>query len=204
MCAGYARAFLYLCKKAGIEAVYVTGSARGEAHAWNLVNIGGAYYWVDPTWGDPVFARENQSSSASDENINYNFLCVSDEELLPTHTINHKASDDRSAPEVFEYPECTDNSLNYYVRAGSYFAEYDYEKIYSYIKNKFENNIYTGIELKFKTHEAYDAALSDFLTSEDPGIMKVFQDVNPQYSGSVSWSYSYSEESNYFKVSLKK
>lgn len=51
VCAGYARAFQYLMHQLGIPCYYCTGYS-GEDHAWNIVQIGGAYYNVDVTWDD--------------------------------------------------------------------------------------------------------------------------------------------------------
>ena len=67
VCAGYSRAFQYLCKASGIECAYIEGMAYGfqdddeEAHAWNLVKLDDGYYWIDVTWGDPVFAGEQDN-----------------------------------------------------------------------------------------------------------------------------------------------
>lgn len=52
VCAGYARAFQIACLESGIPCYYVTGTSRGENHAWNIVQIDGKYYNVDPTWDD--------------------------------------------------------------------------------------------------------------------------------------------------------
>ena len=49
ICAGYSRAFQYLCKKAGIKCATVRGQTN-ETHAWNFVELNGKYYWVDVTW----------------------------------------------------------------------------------------------------------------------------------------------------------
>ena len=54
VCAGYAFAFQYLLMRAGIESFYVTGTSHGENHAWNIAKIDGDWYYVDPTWDDPV------------------------------------------------------------------------------------------------------------------------------------------------------
>ena len=40
-------------QKLGIPAAYIVGYA-GEAHAWNLLQLGGEYYCMDVTWDDPV------------------------------------------------------------------------------------------------------------------------------------------------------
>ena len=53
VCAGYARAYQLLMQEAGIPCEYVSGYAGG-GHAWNVVEIDGAWYHVDTTWDDPV------------------------------------------------------------------------------------------------------------------------------------------------------
>ena len=53
VCAGYAHAFQYCMQKLGIPAAYIVGYA-GEAHAWNLLQLGGEYYCMDVTWDDPL------------------------------------------------------------------------------------------------------------------------------------------------------
>jgi len=51
VCAGYSRAFQYLCQKLGIPAYYCAGNA-GEPHAWNIIKLGDGFYNVDSTWDD--------------------------------------------------------------------------------------------------------------------------------------------------------
>ena len=51
VCAGYARAFQYLCQQLGIPCYYCTGFA-GEDHAWNIIKQGDYYRNVDVTWDD--------------------------------------------------------------------------------------------------------------------------------------------------------
>lgn len=50
-CAGIASAFYVLCKRNHIPVRYVIGWADGECHAWNRVEIGGKWYWIDATLG---------------------------------------------------------------------------------------------------------------------------------------------------------
>ena len=56
VCEGYARAFAYLAKIAGVDAVNIPGYATTdegtEGHMWNGVLIDGVYYAVDATWND--------------------------------------------------------------------------------------------------------------------------------------------------------
>lgn len=61
VCEGYARLFVELARHAGLRALYVTGEVREEhgalaaiGHAWNAVEVQGAWYLLDVTWDDPV------------------------------------------------------------------------------------------------------------------------------------------------------
>ena len=54
VCAGYARAFQYIMMQLGIPTYYVTGTADGEEHAWNIVKLNDGYYNVDVTWDDEL------------------------------------------------------------------------------------------------------------------------------------------------------
>ena len=51
VCQGYADAAWYLLDKLGISSTIITGTANNESHAWNLVHLDGAYYYMDVTWG---------------------------------------------------------------------------------------------------------------------------------------------------------
>ncbi len=60
VCYGYATALKVLLDRAGVNNAFVEGTAYndknlpyGERHAWNYVEIDGAWYALDPTWDDP-------------------------------------------------------------------------------------------------------------------------------------------------------
>lgn len=93
VCAGYAYTMKYLCDKAGIDCIVVSGKADGDDHAWNMVKIGGDYYHVDVTWDDPVGM----------DRLRYYYFNLSDEMMA----VNH--SWDRNL-----YPQCTATQYNYY------------------------------------------------------------------------------------------
>lgn len=52
VCTGYSRAFMMLCRAAGIPAIYVASEAMN--HSWNYVYDGHSWRYIDVTWDDPV------------------------------------------------------------------------------------------------------------------------------------------------------
>ena len=45
VCDGYSKAYDFLCKKAGLETIYVTSFE--QMHAWNMICIDNAWYHID-------------------------------------------------------------------------------------------------------------------------------------------------------------
>lgn len=192
VCAGYSRAFQYLCQKANMDCTYVSGYTKNnENHAWNLVKLSDQYYWVDVTWGDPVYAGEK------DNETNYNFFLVDDEHFLQTHVIENKYEMN------FNFPKCTDNSLNYYRLHHSYFDEYDAKTISEYFRAKFKNNIYHEIELKFRNKEQFDNFLYYYIQKTDAYIYDDIKAVNPLFFGTMYINYTIIEDANYVKINVE-
>lgn len=56
VCEGYALAFAYLAKQAGLDVVSIPGYAKAngktEGHLWNAVRMDGVLYAMDVTWND--------------------------------------------------------------------------------------------------------------------------------------------------------
>lgn len=122
VCQGYAKATQYLLDRLGIECALVLGTVdTGEVHAWNLVKLDGSYYYVDTTWGDASYqvSGEEEVSDYVMPEINYDYLCVTTEELLRTHTLNGQ----------IPMPLCEATENNYYVQEGALFVTYDREQM---------------------------------------------------------------------------
>ncbi len=190
VCAGYSRALQYLLGKAGVFCTYVTGEALGnERHAWNLVRIGEDYYYVDVTWGDPVFQTQEEGEEA--DNIIYDYMCCDDEQLFMTHTPDSDVA----------LPACTHMEWNYYVVNDMYYTTYD--------KDVLQKKMNDGIAAKEKTcvfkfasaslyKEAHDEILNDLMKTgarnlaRQYGLSKVqyqYQDDDRLNKITIFWNY---------------
>lgn len=175
VCQGYAKAMQYLLEKAGVFCTLVIGSVSGgEGHAWNLVRMDGNYYYVDTTWGDASYQREEglqDTWTRSFPDINYDYLGVTTEQLLRTHILNN----------VVELPLCESMDCNYYVREGTYLTECAEETLKQLFDAKFWNN--GGyITLKASTEEVY-VKLRQLLVEEQ----RIFEFIR-QADGTVAYS----------------
>lgn len=119
VCNGYAKAAQYLLNDLGIPCIIINGATNGEPHAWNIVEIDGAYYHMDTTWGDPSYYSSTDSEKEGAPNIDYSYLCVTDAEIGKNHTIDQE----------FTLPACTATKDNYFVREGHYLDGYEEGRI---------------------------------------------------------------------------
>lgn len=187
VCAGYAKAFQYLMDRLGVPAIYVTGTARGSSHAWNLVRCGGRYYHVDATWGDPVYQTEEGESSPEWENITYDYMCCSDAEIYRTH----------AADEKYSLPECTDMEWNYYVVNGIYRTGYDREETLEILNQ----NIYRAgnpTVFKYPDESTYQTARDEILGE----LVHIAARNLCSYYGKEQVEYYYQEQPELCKLTI--
>lgn len=83
VCDGYAEAFALLMETAGIPVKIVTGTALDgdspfEPHAWNLVQLAGAWYHIDCTWDD------------AGDSVSHTYFLCDDTAISATHTWDAK------------------------------------------------------------------------------------------------------------------
>lgn len=76
VCAGYARAYVLLCRAAGLDAIYIADMDMN--HGWNAVRLAGKDYFIDCTFDDPVPDRGDEVSDA--------YFMLDADALAKTHT----------------------------------------------------------------------------------------------------------------------
>lgn len=79
VCDGYASAAQLLFSLCGIESINISGTSRGEGHAWNMVKLDNQYYHIDTTWDDPV-------SSTGIDYLKYDYYNLNDSEISSDHS----------------------------------------------------------------------------------------------------------------------
>lgn len=165
VCQGYAKAVQYLLSGLDIPCVLVNGQVHGgESHAWNLVQIDGAWYYLDATWGDASYqiTEEDAVNTASLPTVNYDYLCVTTEQLLKTHRIEG----------VVPLPECTSMEANYYVMEGAYFTEYEEAGVRAFFERGYEEGR-RDITLKCAEAKVFNTFLEQLITNQ-----KIFDFMN--------------------------
>lgn len=165
VCQGYAKTAQLLLNRLGVNCTMVQGLVKdGEGHAWNMVQVDGQYYYMDPTWGDASYQVMNMEvNNVRIPNISYDYLCVTGADLFRTHTLDS----------IVPMPECNSTAANYYVREGCYFTAYDESRISSLIQKSIAEN---REELYFKCADAN--VYQTFKTSliEEEGIFDYLGD----------------------------
>ena len=157
VCQGYAKAAQYLLNRLSVACTLVFGEVEdAKGHAWNLVKADGDYYYLDTTWGD-VSCRAGDSRGTETEMpiINYDYLCITTEQLLRTHQITQK----------LPLPVCTQQKDNYYVKEGCYFTAYDEEQLQREFEEAFGKEPYP-VALKCDNTETYELMCRKLLTEQ--------------------------------------
>ncbi len=123
VCEGYAKSMQILLSELGIQAYIIRGEADGVGHMWNVVNIEGEWYHLDPTWDD------------TDDGVMYEYFNVTTETITQNHTISDSVTsidfesidDGLSVKYNFFIPDCTSEEMNYYNVDGFLLSEFNDE-----------------------------------------------------------------------------
>lgn len=121
VCQGYAEAFQYLCKHAGIQNILVTGQADNsqgmQPHAWNMVKMDNSFYQFDITWGEPNYQMADTVTEQVKWDISYKYFAMTDAEMKLDHTIDMEME--------ISLPKCNSTENNYYIHEGYYYETLD-------------------------------------------------------------------------------
>lgn len=114
-CAGYAKSMQYLCDKAGIDCMVITGTNdQGTSHAWNKVKVEGEWYNLDTTWDDPILKTPVTNY------LRYSYFLVPDEWINEKSHFNINTVSLKSGEKVtyYEPPKATATAQNYFIKNG--------------------------------------------------------------------------------------
>lgn len=177
ICTGYARATQLLLTLQGVQATLITGHANNGNHAWVFVPLDGEYYFVDSTWGDPIM-----SSGDEINNLTYNYLCVTTEELTRSHEID--------VP--YPVPECTATKYNYYYYNNLVYYSADYAAFYALASEAYlSGDVKIAVKIPEETlgEEIFSSIRAGYFVFS--GIAAEALSENPALEGiSVSSTYS--------------
>lgn len=95
VCDGYASAAQILFDLCSIENIKVSGTSKGNGHAWNIIKLDNDYYHIDTTWDDPV-------SYDGFNHLRYDYYNITDDEISADHTWDTAV-----------YPQANGSSYNY-------------------------------------------------------------------------------------------
>ena len=190
VCAGYAKAYQYLCHRAGIPCAYLTGTitTSGANHAWNMVTLDGTNTLVDPTWGDPTYNESETDSRRLD--IIYDYFCLTTDELTRAHhTFSTK----------YAVPDCTSTSYDFYRLLGDYMTSYDGQTIQDHLYATVRNGE-SVTYLKFENASDYETALSELFI--DGGLITdpLQEKMKKEGTNSIQYYYSKSDELRTIKI----
>ena len=149
-------------------------------HAWNIVQCNGQYYYVDATWGDPIFLGEDNGYQIPNL-IAYDYLCCSEKELEKTHMISTD----------YVYPSCQSENLNYYQLNGMYYDTYEPGMLREVIDRSIESQEAYTI---FKMSD--DAVYQEVVDEMHKTLMEEGAGYLGELYGLWQVSYSYSEEAS--------
>ena len=152
VCQGYADAAWYMLDKLGIPNTIITGTANNESHAWNLVFLDDAYYYMDVTWGNSKYLDSNNDAT---KRVNYAYLAMTTEEISQNHVITTS----------FEVPECLSNIDNYFVHKGLYYDWFGVDSIGAKLSASYQAGE-DEISLKFSNRDLYTRVIDYFFTQK--------------------------------------
>ena len=178
VCEGYARAFGYICAKAGIKTVNVVGIGTNEQgsenHMWNKVYYNKKWYDIDLTWDDPT--------SIYKENKTYKYFMTGSQAFSRSHNPCNTS---------LVYPESTDDtSMNYYTRKKLVADDKDsaYNLLVSQIAKAAKKKC-SSVTIKLADKEAFDEFKSFMDKNNCRNVFKVLSAAKKKTSTVITDRY---------------
>ena len=120
-------------------------------------------------------------------NINYDYLCTSDEKMYRNHTI--KA--------VTDYPVCDSDNLNYFKLNNMYYESYDAATLMEKMKESYQKKE-DSFTCEFSNPDVYAQAREDIINNLLPQASQGLA----QYYGFSRVRYSYSEYTEHYRITV--
>ncbi len=187
VCEGYARAMQMLLDEVGIRNYLIRGNALGDggydAHMWNIVEIDGYNYHLDPTWNDGAFTDDK----------GYFYFNVPDSYIMKTHK-------DFSV----ENTNCMYNTANYYVKMNSYVKNFTGFAGLIDVTAKVLSTGENEVEFVFENSSDYKRAVAE-IENDSKFFYYVRNSVNKsgRNLNKNKLTYSTVDEYNYLSINFK-
>ncbi len=188
VCEGYAYAFQYLARKAGIQCITVKGELDNgkskESHAWNMVELDGKYYHLDVTSDDPVMKDGSQV-------LEFTYFNLNDSQIKIDHTIkdnNHSI------------PSATATKYNYFDYLGLRFRELSVENFAKAVAYAARNK-YDQAAMTFTSWDY--SALTGFLSKNYFAIIDKANSILGKEVVAASQSIGFRQKESHKSFSLK-
>lgn len=185
LCEGYSKAFSYLCNRAGIENMIVTGRTN-EAHMWNMVKVDGNWYHIDVTWDKPG----GTLADAFPNMIMYQYFMVTDSVIENDHQI---------VTISYPPPQALSTNENYFCKEGFYVEKAgDVEKVMENVFRKAVEERAATAMVKFDTNNLMYSVINDVVEAgeKDGKFLKDIIDGISAENGvtlSIGWTDFYSK-----------
>lgn len=181
LCEGYSRTFQYLTNACAIDCLYVTGTAKGESHAWNYILLDGSYYCVDLTWCDPT-------NNGNTKTFAY---CMIDEKSFKK---------DRVSDVPYALPACNGTTYNYYNYNHYDLYAFDMASLQSIFLKSYATNK-NFVEFRCVTPSVLDAFK---MAVENKSIFHCFDTISATYHVNFrSFNYVIIDDTLIVRVILK-
>lgn len=187
-CQGYAKTFVYLCNKVGINSMIISGDVGTQPHMWNMVKIDGKWYHIDPTFDD---------SNRVDHPllIRYDYFCITDEVLARDRTVTKQS---------YSYPAATSTDANYFVKNNLVASDTAEAKMIALeLIEKAAKNKETSIQFACKDKASYDKISTYLFSAQTSGVSDIYSKANESVSNKFSLTnINYNVNSDTYTIRL--